>query len=436
MDLFDIPQSSSSPLADRMRPQVLEDIVGQADLLGPGKFLRRLIEKDQIPSMILYGPPGCGKTTLAKVIAKATQAEFVSINAVASGVVELRKVLDKARDDRRFYGKKTVLFIDEIHRFNKSQQDALLPAVESGQVTLIGATTENPFFEVNSPLLSRSRVVQLKRLSEAVMIDLIHRALSDEQRGLGAYHVQAEEAFCQALARLAGGDARMVYNLLEQTTQIAADRNNKVLSVSILEEVAGQKVLYYDKQGDQHYDVASAFIKSMRGSDPDAALHYLARMLESGEDVKFIARRIVICAAEDVGNADPQALILANSCAQAVQFVGMPEARIILAQAVTYIAAAPKSNAAYLGIDKALEDVRQGGPYAVPLYLRDSHYSGAGKLGHGLTYLYPHDYPNHWVKQTYAPEQLQDKTYYEPSNQGYEAMIQQRLSTINIKKSK
>lgn len=436
MDLFDIPQSSNSPLADRMRPQVLEDIVGQTELLGPGKFLRRLIEKDQIPSMILYGPPGCGKTTLAKVIAKATQAEFVSLNAVASGVVELRKVLDKARDDRRFYGKKTVLFIDEIHRFNKSQQDALLPAVESGQVTLIGATTENPFFEVNSPLLSRSRVVQLKRLNETVMIDLIHRALADEQRGLGAYHMKAEAAFCQALATLAGGDARMVYNLLEQTAQIAADRNDRVLTIDLLEEVAGQKVLYYDKQGDQHYDVASAFIKSMRGSDPDAALHYLARMLESGEDVKFIARRIVICAAEDVGNADPQALILANSCAQAVQFVGMPEARIILAQAVTYIAAAPKSNAAYIGIDKALEDVRQGGPYAVPLHLRDSHYRGAEKLGHGLTYLYPHDYPDHWVQQTYAPEKLEHMTYYEPTDQGYEATIQQILKTINIKKSK
>ena len=429
MDLFSHAAESETkrhaPLADRMRPRDFQEFLGQNAVIGSGKFLRRMIEADSVPSVILFGPPGTGKTTLALLIARKTGAHFERINAVTAGIADIRKVVEAARERLTLYRKATILFIDEIHRFNKSQQDALLPHVETGTVTLIGATTENPYFEVNAPLLSRARVIRLEPLSAQDILAVLQQALNDRERGLGAMNLTWDEAALSLIAAVAGGDARVALNLLEQAA-LSLDRTQH-LDAAAVELVAGEVIQRYDKQGDNHYDIASAFIKSMRGSDPDAALHYLARMLAAGEDVKFIARRIVICAAEDIGNADPQALVLANAAAQAVQFVGMPEASLILAQAVTYLATAPKSNAATVAIGQALADVRTSDCGPPPAHLRDAHYKGAAKLGHGKGYLYPHDFPGGWVEQQYLPDKLRQVHYYQPEGYGYEAQIQERM---------
>lgn len=434
MDLFsDIPSTAPvamEPLAVRMRPQSLNDFVGQQEILGKGRFLREMIERDNVPSMILFGPPGSGKTTLAQIIANTTQAQFEKLNAVTSGVSDIRKITEAARERLLRHRKRTVLFIDEIHRFNKSQQDALLPFVENGTVTLIGATTENPYFEVNSPLLSRVRVVRLQPLERSAIAGLLKKALADD-RGLGAKQLSCSEEAIAIIADLAGGDARSALNILEQASYAVAHSKENTITGETLAAVVSEKILRYDKKGDNHYDVVSAFIKSMRGSNPDAALHYLARMIEAGEDVKFIARRIVICAAEDVGLADPQALPIAMAAANAVQFLGLPEARIPLAEAVVYIAAAPKSNSAYLAIDKALHDVRSRDFGEVPPHLRDSSYAGAKKLGHGVEYRYPHDSPEGYVAQQYLPPNLKNASYYKPKQQGYERVIKERLNSLS-----
>lgn len=408
-----------------MRPRTFDELVGQEEVVGKGRFLRQMIEKDQIPSLIFYGPPGTGKTTLAQMIANMTGSAFHRLNAVAAGIQDIRNIVKEAEEQRKYYGKRTIIFIDEIHRFNKSQQDVLLPYVEDGRLVLIGATTENPFFEVNHALLSRVRIVQLKALGAEQLLMVLKKALADRERGLGEQDLRAADEVLLALAELGGGDARMSLNLLENAAAML--NKGEELTVPLLEQILGERVQRYDKKGDNHYDVVSAFIKSMRGSDPDAALHYLARMLAAGEDVKFIARRVVICAAEDVGNADPMALVLANAAAQAVQFLGMPEARIPLAEAVTYIAAAPKSNAAYLGVDSALADVRGRNCGEVPMHLRDAHYKGAAKLGHGIDYIYPHDYPGHFIKQQYLPKQLEGKQYYRPTENGAEKRMAEYL---------
>ncbi|MBR4152653.1 MAG: replication-associated recombination protein A [Selenomonadaceae bacterium] len=412
MDLFSNIEDDKSykPLAERMRPKTLADFAGQEKILRG--VLGKMISEGQTPSLIFYGAPGTGKTTLAKIIANTTASDFVKVNAALSGIGDLRGIVKEAEDRRKFYRKQTILFIDEIHRFNKGQQDFLLPYVEDGRITLIGATTENPFFEVNAALLSRVKIVRLEKLSTDDIKKILIRAVDKEK-------FIVEERALEIIADFADGDARMALNLLEQASFAGK------ISVETLSELLGEKIRRYDKRGDNHYDTASAFIKSMRGSDADAAIYYLAKMIDGGEDLNFIARRIVICAAEDVGNADPQALILANAAAQAAQFVGLPEARIILAQAVTYIAGAPKSNAAYLAIDKALADVKnfQG---EVPKHLRDTHYKGAKTFGNGVGYKYPHDFENHFVKQQYLPDKISVR-YYEPPAQGYEAQIKQRL---------
>jgi len=426
MDLFEASQENDSlnaPLAERMRPRTLDEFFGQAEVVGQGKFLRRVIASDKVPSLILFGPPGTGKTTLARIIAQATRSQFESLNAVAAGVGDIRKLIEKAKDQRKFYGQATVLFIDEIHRFNKGQQDALLPHVENGTVTLIGATTENPYFEINSPLLSRTRMIRLQPLTLNDLAQILRRALTDQERGLGSAGLMCDEATLQSIADFSGGDARVALNLLEQAVMLLEGSLEKAITTELIENAAGIKMHRYDKKGDYHYDVISAFIKSIRGSDADAALHYLARMIESGEDVKFIARRLVISSSEDIGNADPQALVIATACASAVQFVGLPEARIILGQTVCYLATAPKSNAAYVAIDQAISDVRQGQTASVPSHLRDAHYKGAAKLGHGNNYQYPHSDPSGFVHQQYLPEQLNDKVYYHPSLHGYEGRL-------------
>ena len=415
MDLFDSINDDKKfqPLAERMRPKTLRDFAGQAAVLNGA--LGKMISRGQIPSLIFFGAPGTGKTTLAKIIAGVTESKFVKVNAALSGVTELRNVVKTAEDQRKFYGRRTILFVDEIHRFNKAQQDFLLPYVEDGRLTLIGATTENPFFEVNAALLSRVKIVRLEKLSSDDVKKILRRAIDSEYKNF-----PVEERAIEIIADFADGDARIALNLLEQIAF------SEKISVNNLSELLGEKIRRYDG-GDSHYDTASAFIKSMRGSDPDAAIFYLAKMIDGGEDLKFIARRIVICAAEDVGNADPQALILANAAAQAAQFVGLPEARIILAQAVTYIAAAPKSNASYLAIDKALADVKTSDD-EIPKHLRDTHYKGAKTFGNGVGYKYPHDYPNHFVKQQYLPDKKLSAKYYEPTEQGFESTIKKRLS--------
>lgn len=434
MDLFSLANKNdllqAAPLAARMRPRTLKEFLGQENIIGPGKFLPKMIAADTVPSIILFGPPGTGKTTLAQVIANSTNCQFKKLNAVAAGVSDIRKVVEAAKERLKLYMRRTILFIDEIHRFNKGQQDALLPYVEDGRIILIGATTENPYFEVNSPLLSRMRVIHLQEISSAAMQQILINAMGDSERGLGKLQLQYDNAALEKIIIVAGGDARVALNILEQAAAMLEAEQNKNLTIHVVETVVGEKLQVYDKQGDNHYDVVSALIKSMRGSDADAALHYLARMLAAGEDIKFIARRIVICAAEDVGNADPQALQLAMAAAQAVQFVGMPEARIPLAQAVTYIAAAPKSNAAYLGIDAALKDVRSKSCGKVPLHLRDAHYHGAKKLNHGSGYRYPHDFADGYVKQQYLPDELRGTVYYQPSGRGKEGEFAKRLAGL------
>lgn len=421
-DLFSMADEQQGnrfePLAVRMRPETLDEVFGQDDLVGPGTFLRAMIERDTIPSLLFYGASGVGKTTLAHVIATETNSRFVKINAVTAGTAELRKVISEAKDAIHLYQKRTILFIDEIHRFNKNQQDVLLPYVEDGTVILVGATTENPYFEVNRPLLSRLRVIQLNPLDKEAIVAVLQRALQDTVKGLGDFHIKAEKDLLYGIADLADGDARIGLNLLEQICMVVPA--GSTITQKIIEKVAGRKIYTYDKKGDSHYDTISAFIKSMRGSDPDAALHYMARMIAGGEQVSFIARRLVICAAEDVGLADPQALVIANAAAQAVQFVGWPESRIILSEAVVYVACAPKSNSAYMAIDAALKDVRKGGCGDIPDNLRDSHYKGAAALGHGQGYIYPHDYPNGWVDQQYLPEALKGTTYYHAVQHGQE----------------
>lgn len=435
MDLFDYmrekEQETESPLASRMRPRTLDEVVGQQHIIGKDKLLYRAIQADKLSSVIFYGPPGTGKTTLAKVIANTTSAEFKQINATVAGKKDMEEVVKEAKDLKGMYGKKTILFIDEIHRFNKGQQDYLLPFVEDGTVILIGATTENPYFEVNGALISRSSIFELKPLEKDDIKALLRRAVSDSDRGMGSFHAQIEEDALEFLADLSGGDARSALNALELgvlTTERGADGIIHI-TVEVASECIQKRVVNYDKRGDNHYDIISAFIKSMRGSDPDAAVYYLAKMLYAGEDVKFIARRIMICASEDVGNADPMALTVAVSAAQAVERIGMPESQIILAQAVMYIACAPKSNSAVNAIMAANQAVRQY-QTTVPTHLKDAHYKGAQKLGRGIGYKYAHDYPGHYVKQQYLPDEIKDARFYEPGVLGYEKQISEYLQKI------
>ena len=436
MDLFDYMRETAkgteSPLASRLRPRTLEEVVGQQHIIGKDKLLYRAIKADKIGSIIFYGPPGTGKTTLAKVIAGTTSAEFKQINATVAGKKDMEDVVKEAKDLLGMYGRKTILFVDEIHRFNKSQQDYLLPFVEDGTLTLIGATTENPYFEVNGALLSRSRIFELKPLEKEDIKELLKRAVTDEERGMGTYRARIEDDAMEFLADVANGDARAALNAIElgiMTTEKSADGIIHI-DLPTAQECIQKRAVRYDKSGDSHYDTVSAFIKSMRGSDPDAAVYYLARMLYAGEDIKFISRRIMICAAEDVGNADPQALTVAVSAAQAVERIGMPEAQIILSQAVTYVASAPKSNAAYMAVSKAMETVKETRTMPVPVHLQDKHYKGAEKLGHGQGYLYAHDYPNHDVKQQYLPDGLEDSRFYEPTENGYEKQIKEHLEFL------
>ena len=436
MDLFEYMRENtmkdSSPLAQRMRPRTLDEVVGQRHIIGPDKLLYRAIKADKLSSIIFYGPPGTGKTTLAKVIANTTSADFRQINATVAGKKDMEDVVEAAKNNLGMYGRKTILFVDEIHRFNKGQQDYLLPFVEDGTVILIGATTENPYFEVNSALISRSIIFELKALEKEDILSLIHTAVYDKERGMGSYDAVIDDDAADFLADIANGDARSALNAVElgiMSTQRGEDGRIHI-TLEVAQECIQKRVIRYDKTGDNHYDTISAFIKSMRGSDPDAALYYLARMLYAGEDIKFIARRIVICASEDVGNADPQALVVATAACQAIERIGMPEARIILAQAVTYIATAPKSNASYLGIDKALAQVEGEKTAVIPPHLQDAHYKGAAKLGHGTGYLYAHDYPMHYVKQQYLPDTLAGTRFYEPTDIGYEKNISEHMKRL------
>lgn len=420
--LFDMtPTNTYEPLPVRMRPTKLDHLYGQEKAVGKGTFLRAMVEKDTIPSMLFYGPCGTGKTTLAGIIAKVSNSHFVNLNATNAGIGELRTIIEDARKRVRSLQQRTILFLDEIHRFNKSQQDVLLPCVEDGTIILIGATTENPFFEVNRPLLSRLRLITLEALTPKAIGQILRRAITDEEVGLGKRHLQVTDEVLEDVGIFVNGDGRMALNILEQAVAMVPDEG--MITIEVLEKVVGRRIYTYDKKGDSHYDTISAFIKSMRGSDVQATVHYLARMIEAGEDPNFIARRIVICAAEDVGLADPQALILANAAAQAAHMVGFPEARIILSEAACYVALAPKSNSAYVAIDAAISDVRHKDCGQVPDHLKDSHYSGASKLGHGKAYKYAHNYPNGYVKQQYLPTPLVDATYYKGIKRGTEEQL-------------
>ena len=420
--LFDLtPTNTYEPLPVRMRPTKLDHLYGQEKAVGKGTFLRAMVEKDTIPSMLFYGPSGTGKTTLAGIIAKMSNSHFVNLNATNAGIGELRTIIEDARKRVRSLQQRTILFLDEIHRFNKSQQDVLLPCVEDGTIILIGATTENPFFEVNRPLLSRLRLITLEALTPKAIGQILRRAITDEEVGLGKRRLQVTDEVLEDVGIFVNGDGRMALNILEQAAAMVPDEGT--ISIEVLEKVVGRRIYTYDKKGDSHYDTISAFIKSMRGSDVQATVHYLARMIEAGEDPNFIARRIVICAAEDVGLADPQALILANAAAQAAHMVGFPEARIILSEAACYVALAPKSNSAYMAIDAAISDVRHKDCGQVPDHLKDSHYSGASKLGHGKAYKYAHNYPNGYVKQQYLPTPLVDATYYNGIKRGREEQL-------------
>lgn len=436
MDLFDYMRATTldteSPLASRLRPTTLDEVVGQKHIVGKDKLLYRAIKADQLGSIIFYGPPGTGKTTLAKVIANTTKANFRQINATVAGKKDMEEVVKEAKDNLGMYGKKTILFVDEIHRFNKSQQDYLLPFVEDGTLILIGATTENPYFEVNGALISRSRIFELKSLEKEDIKELLRRAVYDKEKGMGSYNARIDDDALDFLADVSNGDARAALNAIELgilTTERGEDGHIHI-NMEVAQECIQKRVVRYDKGGDNHYDTISAFIKSMRGSDPDAAVYYLARMLYAGEDIKFIARRIMICASEDVGNADPMALTVAVSAAQAVERIGMPEAQIILSQAVLYVATAPKSNSAVTAVSAAMDAVRSGRTMPVPVHLQDKHYKGAEKLGHGIGYKYAHDYPNHYVRQQYLPDGMEETTFYHPSDNGHEAEIQEYFRKI------
>lgn len=437
MDLFDYMRANTmekeSPLASRLRPATLEEVVGQQHIIGKDKLLYRAIKADKLGSVIFYGPPGTGKTTLARVIANTTSANFSQINATAAGKKDMEEIVKEAKDALGMYGKKTILFVDEIHRFNKGQQDYLLPFVEDGTLILIGATTENPYFEVNGALISRSRVFELKSLENDDIKELIRRAVYDREKGMGSYDAVIEEDALEFLADVSNGDARAALNAIElgvMTTERNTEDGKIHIDMEVAQECIQKRAVRYDKNGDNHYDTISAFIKSMRGSDPDAAVYYLARMLYAGEDLTFIARRIMICASEDVGNADPQALVVAVSAAQAAERIGLPEAQIILSQAVTYVASAPKSNAACMAIFEAIQAVKDHKTMPVPVHLQDSHYKGAAKLGHGQGYLYAHDYPNNYVKQQYLPDGMAETEFYRPTENGYEKKIKDHLSFL------
>lgn len=436
MDLFEYMRKANmekeSPLAARIRPTTLDEVVGQQHIIGKDKLLYRAIKADKLSSVIFYGPPGTGKTTLARVIANTTSAEFTQINATVAGKKDMEEVVKKAKDTQGMYGKKTILFIDEIHRFNKGQQDYLLPFVEDGTVILIGATTENPYFEVNGALISRSVIFELKPLSTEDIRTLISRAVYDKEKGMGAYDAVIEEDALAFLADIAGGDARCALNAVElgvMTTERSSDGRIHI-TLEVAQECIQKRAVRYDKTGDNHYDTVSAFIKSMRGSDPDAAVYYLARMLYAGESVTFIARRIMICASEDVGIADPQALCVAVNASLAAERVGMPEAQIILSEAAIYVACAPKSNACVKAIGEAMQKVEETGNLPIPAHLKDAHYKGASKLGHGTGYLYAHDYPNHYVEQQYLPYELNGKEFYHPSGNGYEVKVKEHMRKI------
>lgn len=439
MDLFDYSRKEvlkkAAPLAARMRPRSLEEFFGQEEIVGPGSLLRRSIEADQLSSVIFYGPPGSGKTTLAQVIANSTKAYFEQLSAVTAGIADLKKVIQAAHDRLGMHGTKTILFVDEIHRFNKGQQDALLPAVEEGTLVLIGATTENPYFEVNAALLSRSRIFRLKTLDQEDLKKIIFKALEEKERGLGSYQVKIDNDALAHLTDMSGGDARIALNALELavTTTTPGPDGFRYINLQVAEQSIQRRAVKYDKSGDYHYDVVSAFIKSMRGSDPDATLHWMARMLDAGEDPEFIMRRIIICAAEDVGLADPQALTYAVSASQALAYVGLPEARLSMASAALYVACAPKSNAVIKGIDAALQDVKNRATGEVPIHLRDAHYQGAKKLGHGASYLYPQSYPENYVPQQYLPEELKETKYYHPTENGIEKNILARLKKLGLR---